>query len=681
MISESHQKVTAIHLKRNAYLYIRQSTLRQVLENTESSKRQYGLRQKAVALGWPMERVIVIDNDLGMSGAESDRAGFQELVSEVGLGRAGIVMGLEVSRLARNSMDWHRLLEICALTETLILDEDGIYDPGHFNDRLLLGLKGTMSEAELHILRARLQGGLLNKARRGELKMRLPIGLLYNESDKVILDPDRQIQNAIRQLFTTFVRTGTAHATVKHFREQGLKFPRRINNGSDKGDVLWGELGHTRVLQILHNPRYAGAFVFGRTKSHHHGVGRTSARKVPQEDWQVVLQDTHSGYISWEEFESNQTHLRENAQAHGLERQKSPPREGSALLQGLVICGKCGKRMTVRYKYSGKQLVPQYICQQKGIEQALPICQHIPGDSIDNLLSQLLLEIITPLNLEVALAVESELHSRLQETDTLRQQQVERAKYEAELARRRYFRVDPDNRLVADELEADWNEKLRIFQTTLEECERQRLSDRQLLDDRKKQEIRNLSDDFPRIWNNPKTSHRERKRLIRLIIEDVTLVKEQEVSVQIRFKSGATKSLTLPRQKTAWQLHQTPRQVVEEIDRLLDQYTDGQISKKLNAQGLRSGKGEEFNPRMVAKVRRHYNLKSRYDRLREMGLLTQQEIAQELGITEQSVKIWRNDGRLRGQVYNDRKQCLYESIVKSSPDKYPRVKQCQSTPI
>jgi len=278
MMGEGGLKVTARHLKRQAYLYVRQSSLRQVLENTESTKRQYDLRGRAVALGWPAEQVSVIDADLGQSGASAaDREGFQHLVTEVSLGRAGIVMGLEVSRLARNSTDWHRLLEICALTDTLILDEDGIYDPAHFNDRLLLGLKGTMSEAELHVLRARLRGGIVNKARRGELEIRLPIGFVYDTEGKVRLDPDERIRSAITHLFQTFRRCGSATATVKAFREQGLKFPRRIYVGPRKGEVLWGDLEHSRTRWVLQHPTYAGVFCFGRTRQRKHPDGDMSS--------------------------------------------------------------------------------------------------------------------------------------------------------------------------------------------------------------------------------------------------------------------------------------------------------------------------------------------------------------------------------------------------------------------
>ena len=302
------QKVTASHLGRDAYLYVRQSSLRQVVEHGESTQRQYALRERALALGWPTERIHVIDSDLGQSGASAvGREGFQQLVAEVGLGHAGLVMGLEVSRLARNSSDWHRLLEICALTTTLILDEDGLYDPAHFNDRLLLGLKGTMSEAELHFLKARMRGGALNKARRGELKMRLPVGFLYNDRDKVILDPDRQVQTSIRCFFATFLRTGSATATVKDFRRQGLLFPRRIHKGLHKGELHWADLTHTRALTCLHNPRYAGAFFYGRTRTIRRPNGRYSSHSLAREDWFTLLPDAHEGYLSWEQFEAMQS--------------------------------------------------------------------------------------------------------------------------------------------------------------------------------------------------------------------------------------------------------------------------------------------------------------------------------------------------------------------------------------
>ncbi|HWS83477.1 MAG TPA: recombinase family protein [Ktedonobacteraceae bacterium] len=391
MMSDAHQKVTARHVQRQAMLYVRQSTLHQVLENTESTARQYALRERAIALGWPIERIITIDQDLGQSGASAvDREGFQRLVAEVGLGHVGVVLGLEVSRLARSSLDWHHLLEICAMTGTLILDEDGLYDPVTFNDRLLLGMKGTMSEAELHILRARLRGGILNKAGRAVLKLPLPMGLAYAEDETVILDPDAQIQQAFRVLFATFKRIGSAWGTVKYFREQGLLFPRRVRTGPHVGEVHWAPLLHSTMLKVLRNPRYAGAFCFGRTRTSKRLDGKKRTEALPQEEWPFLFKEAHAGYISWEEYEENQQQLQHNRQAHGEDRRHSPAREGSALLQGLVICGRCGNRMTVRYHQHkhGTRLYPEYECQKERVEKADHYCQRVLGAGLDAAISQ-----------------------------------------------------------------------------------------------------------------------------------------------------------------------------------------------------------------------------------------------------------------------------------------------------
>ncbi len=655
-----HQKVTSSHLQRDAYLYVRQSTVRQVFENTESTQRQYALRERAVALGWPIERVVVIDSDLGQSGASStDREGFQKLVGEVGMGRAGIVLGLEVSRLARNSSDWHRLLEICALTDTLLLDEDGVYSPGDFNDRLLLGLKGTMSEAELHVLRARLRGGILNQARRGALKMALPVGLVYDPVGNVVLDPDQQVQRSIELLFKTFERVGSASATVKHFREQGLCFPRRPRRGPHKGELLWEALRHWRVLHVLHNPRYAGTFFFGRTRTHKR-PGRTVAVEIlPREEWTVLLADAHPGYISWAQFERNQQRLLDNAQAHGAQRRKSPPREGPALLQGLVLCGVCGRRMTVRYHSRKGAQWPDYVCQREGIETATSKCQTIPGSGLDQAIGELLVETVTPMTLEVALQVQAELQARIDEADTLRRQHVQRARQEADLARRRFMEADPANRLVVDVLEAEWNDKLRALNAAQEEFEQRRAHDRQHLSDKQRQQILALATDFPRLWNDPKTPQRERKRMVRLLLKDVTLTKSNVITAGVRFKGGTSRTLTLPLAQPSWQLRQTPAQVVAEIDALLDHKTEGEIVATLNARGLVSGEGKPFHANIVQKIRRAYGIRTRYDRLRDAGMLTLTEIAAVLGVSTGTVKTWRNHGLLRAQAYNDKNECLY----------------------
>jgi DNA invertase Pin-like site-specific DNA recombinase len=658
MTRPAHQKVTASHLRRDAYLYVRQSTVRQVFENTESTRRQYALRERAVAMGWPIERVIVIDSDLGQSGASStDREGFQKLVGEVGMGRAGIVLGLEVSRLARNSTDWHRLLEICALTDTLILDEDGVYNPGDFNDRLLLGLKGTMSEAELHVLRARLRGGILNQARRGALKMPLPVGLTYDPVDNVVLDPDRQVRQSLEHLFETFARTGSASAAVRHFREQRLRFPRRPRSGPRKGELLWEPLRHWRVLHVLHNPRYAGAFCFGRSRTRKRPGGTVEIEMLPRDEWTVLLHDAHPGYISWEQFETNLRRLRDNAQAHGADRRKSPPREGPALLQGLAICGVCGRRMTVRYHTRKGKQWPEYVCQSEGIETASSKCQSIPGSGIDQAVGGLLVEAVTPMTLEVALQVQAELEARAHEADALRRQRVERARHEADLARRRFMEADPGNRLVVDVLEAEWNDKLRALHDAQEELEQRRAQDHQELGEEQRNQILALATDFPRLWNDPRTPQRERKRMVRLLLEDVTLTKGDEITAGVRFRGGATRSLTLALAQPSWQIRQTPAQVVAEIDILLDHHTEAEIPDILNERGLVSGEGKPFHVIMVQRIRRSYGLRKRYDRLRDAGMLTLTEITGMLGVSTRTVKIWRDCGLLRAHAYNDKYEC------------------------
>jgi DNA invertase Pin-like site-specific DNA recombinase len=671
MIIEAQSKVQARHLKKNAYLYIRQSTLRQVFENTESTQRQYDLQRRALALGWKLDQIIVIDSDLGQSGASAvDRQGFQRLVTEVSLGRAGIVMGLEVSRLARNSTDWHRLLEICALADTLILDEDGIYDPAHFNDRLLLGLKGTMSEAELHVLRARLRGGVLNKARRGELEMRLPIGFVYDTQRRVCLDPDARIQESIHQLFRTFRRTGSATATVKAFREQGLQFPRRLYRGPQKGEVLWAELTHSRVLWVLHHPRYAGAFCFGRSRQRKHPDGHHVFERLPPEEWTALIHDAHEGYITWEEFEQNVQRLRDNAHAQGADRERGAPREGPALLQGLAVCAVCGERMTVRYHVQGGRKVPDYMCQRRGIEQAQPVCQQIHGQALDEAIGKLLIETVTPLTLEVALAVQKELENRAEERECLRRQEVEQARYQSDLARRRYMQVDPDNRLVADSLEAEWNEALRALAQAQERCEQHRQADGAGLDEQQRASILALAQDFPCLWNDPQTADRERKRMARLLIADVTLLKGVEVTAQVRFNGGATHTLHVPLPQPAWMARQTPPAVVSAIDTLLDDHTDGETAECLNRQGLTSGEGKRFHRAMVTRIRTVYALPSRYERLRARGLLTLSEIAERLGVEPSTVKIWRRAGLLVGHDYNDKGQYLFEPPGPDAPKKF-----------
>ncbi len=667
MNTESSRKVTNDHLKRDAFLYVRQSTLRQVFENTESTKRQYALRDRAVALGWPLERVHVIDCDQGHSGASvADREGFQKLMGEVGMGRAGIVMGLEVSRLARNCSDWHRLLEISALSNTLILDEDGLYDPSDFNDRLLLGLKGTMSEAELHMILARCRGGILNKARRGEFRSRLPIGLVYGENGSVKLDPDKQVQETVRFFFETFRRTGSVLGVVRTFRTQELLFPRRFETGPQKGEVHWGKLCHTRALHLLHNPRYTGAYIYGRSRRRRGGNLRQRER-LSREDWLVFLPEAYQGYITWKEYEENQERIAANAQRLGKEREKGPAREGPALLQGLVICGRCGRRMQVRYhRRKGGEEIPAYFCQYEAATHGAKTCQAVWGVAIDARISDLLLELVSPLSLEVGLSVEKELRARGEEADALRRKEVERIRYEAELARRRYMRVDPDNRLVADELEAEWNVNLRSFRQAQEDYERRHEKETLELDSEATRRILALATDFPRLWKDAGTPQVERKRMVRLLIEDVALTKGEKVNVQVRFKGGGIRTLEVEAPRKLADQRRTQRAVVEEVDRLLEQNTEREAAAILNKQGMRSGTGNEFTTAAVRRVRTTYGLKTRCQRLRAAGLLTSREVAGILGIDHKAVRRWRVRGKIKGHRYNDHGQFLYEHPARGS---------------
>lgn len=657
-------KVTTDQLTRDAYLYIRQSSLKQVTDNQESTKRQYSLRDRALALGWIRKQIVTIDCEQGQSGADSsDREGFQRLVADVGMGRAGIVMGLEVSRLARNSADWHRLLEICGLTQTLILDEDGLYDPSHFNDRLLLGLKGTMSEAELHILRARLRGGVINKAKRGELKLPLPVGFIYDDQDQVMMDPDKRVQQAINLLFKTFDQTGSAFLTVKIFRKKGLKIPKRPRTGPSKGVTVWADLTHDQVLRTLHNPRYAGIFFYGRSQTFRTANGTYGLRAKPMDQWTVCLPNSHSAYITQEKFEKNKKILLENAQAHGHDRRKSPPREGPALLQGLAVCGLCGRRMTLRYHERQGELYPDYVCQNEGIASAKKICQSISGGSIDQKISDLLIETMTPSSLEVALAVQREMESNLNQIKGLKEKGVQQARYEAELAQQRFMNVDPRNRLVADSLEVQWNSKLCQLNLAEEEFEKNQLEEKSLMDEKKRKAILALATDFPRLWRDPKTPAREKKRMARLLLEDVTLIKKEKIVIQVRFKGGAHQTYEIPAPVNGFMAKKTSPEIITEVNKLLDRFHPREVADSLNKRGMRTSENKLFSTAAINRIQVTYKLKDRHQRMKDQGMLTRLQIKKMLGVGSIILKKWKDQGVLKVHNYGD----AYQNILYENP--------------
>ncbi len=647
---------------KKTYLYIRQSTFYQVVNNTESTARQYDLQGRALTLGWPAERIHVIDIDQGHSGASAaDRQGFQHLVAEVSLGRAGIVLGLECSRLARDSADWQQLIKICAHNDTLICDEDGLYDPASFNDRLLLGLKGTMAESELHFLRARMQGGLLAKARRGELKLRLPAGLAYDAAGTIMLDPDTEVRGALQLLLDTFTATGSARAVVAAFNTAHLTFPGRHQGGPHAGELYFKPLTHDIVLDVLHNPAYAGAYVYGRSKTSTDLDGRVHSHLRPVTDWIVLIRDHHPGYLTWAQYERNQAVLTANAASRGEDRAAGPAREGCALLQGVVICGRCGLRMTVGYHtLANRTRVPAYHCQRVGIRNALPACQAITGAGIDAAISALICDTLTPLALQTAVAVTAELAADARKADAVRAAHVQRAQNAADTAGRRYLSVDPANRLVAGNLEADWNTRLRELAEARDHYARARDTDI-ALDEHQQARVLALAGDFPALWNDPATPMRERKRLLRLLITDVTLTRAGDGSTrcQVRFTGGQHHTLTLPRPLTATEQHTTDPATVQLIDELLNDHPFDEIAAILGDRGITGGWGRAFTVQNLAALCRARGLSTHADRLRSTGMLTISEIAADLKVTPQTIGKWHRRGLITGRRTSRRGECLY----------------------
>jgi DNA invertase Pin-like site-specific DNA recombinase len=609
----SLSKIQPEHLDRVAVIYVRQSSLMQVRDNTASTMRQYDLVQRAMSLGWPREHIQVIDQDQGHSGSSTiGRDGFQSLVAEVGLKHCGAVLSLEVSRLARSCSDWYHLLEICALTDTLVIDEEGIYDPGHYNDRLLLGFKGTMSEAELHWLRQRLLGGKLTKAELGELRFRLPIGLVYDPIGRVVLDPDEEVQAVVRLVFDLFEQYRSALAVVKHFNTHHLRFPDRLWQRTRKGELVWEPLRCGRVLSLLHNPFYAGAYVYGRTKTRRQALpgeeprikGRT--RQVKREDWPIVMLDAHPGYISWEQFRSHQQVLDDNRTWRPEER-RGVVREGAALLQGIVLCGICGRRMNVRYHADGS--IPSYECRQAHAQLAEKTCQTIRGDGIDQAVARCFLEAIQPAHLAVSLSTLDQLEVRAKQLDRQWQLRLERAQYEADLARRRYTAVDPDNRLVARSLERDWNEKLASVEQLHREYATVPKPTALVLTALERERILLLAQNVPAVWHAPTTMPEERKQLVRFLIKDVTLTRrETRIEVRIRWRTEALTEATVARPKLVADARRTDPQVVTRIRELAPTHTATQIALLLNEQGWQTGLGGNFTTSKVEWVRAAYGI-------------------------------------------------------------------------
>jgi len=654
-------KITNAHLAKTAILYIRQSTVRQVYENNESTVRQYALKDRLIVLGWPADRIITIDQDLGKSGAESkNRDGFQALVGDVSNNLVGAVASIECSRLSRSSADWSRLTQFCAYTNTLLIDADGVYDPNDFNDRLLLGLKGTMSEAELHFLQERMRGGLMNKAKRGELKRPVPVGYLYSD-DCLIKDPDTEVQNAVGMVFDAFRRTGSAHGAVQYFKVRGYKFPYRIGKGFRKGEVEWVALAFHHVSQVLHNPCYAGVYSYGEYQTVWTPEGKRQ-RKMPREDWHVFIKDHHAPYITFEEFEENERILSENFTQRKSTEQKTPPREGPALIQGLVWCGQCGKRMTVQYNQQNGHPVPAYVCQKDSVENGGGVCQHIPGQAVDDKIAELLVAKLTPEVIAQSIAVQKELDHRQDETLTYYRMRVEKCRYEADLARRRFLNVDPENRLVALELESAWNIKLKNLDDARKECEIQSEKIERGKNERDYSLVSGLAENFAVMFQSGKISCKDKKRMVRYLIEDVTLSrKERSILVQIRYRGHTTQSVVIDAPLRSYEAWTTDPDVIKIIDNAAESEIAEDIAVLLNKQGYRSGKGKPFTPNIVKRIMYANSIPNMKERYLDQGYIISAAKAASMGITTGGLMHQIRSGRYQGEYIrvNARNECVF----------------------
>jgi DNA invertase Pin-like site-specific DNA recombinase len=627
-------KIGQRHRGRLALVYLRQSTAAQVREHAESTMRQYALADSAAGLGWDRSQVLVLDGDLGLSGRSTRlRSDFKEVVSKVCQGEAGLVLVLEASRLSRNSADFQRLLEFCQVTDTLIADADGIYDLRDFNDQLLLGFKGTMSAVELHILAQRMQEAKRAAARRGELRLPLPIGYVYDIDDQVVLDPDQEVQAAVADVFRAFEATGSCCGVVKAFRDR--RFP--THGQSWTGEVTWMRLRQSQARAILRNPAYAGAYVSGRVKAERQidagGFIRTRSIEQPPERWEVVVRDHHPGYISWETFLSNQRQLASNRTQGGAR----PPREGSALLQGVVLCGHCGGTMGISYSSSG---AAHYRCRSRLDQAHTRGCRSVSAGLVDPLVERRLLEIVTPQQIELALAAAEELTQR--EARTLRafELRAERARYEASRAERAYHLCEPENRLVARSLEQRWEAKLAAVAEAEAAVEAHRAQRPPLP---QKAELATLAADLRRLWNEPTTSPRDRKRVLRTLITDVTLTSDpagDEIRVGIRWRAGACEEQVAARTRM-----RTGQEAVGLIRRRkLEGLRDTDIAAELRALGLRTARGNEFGTRDVRNVRHSLGL-LRPSPL-QPGELTVSQVAARLGVKPGTVYYWLRAGLL-----------------------------------
>lgn len=593
------EKITDQQLQRLAIVYVRQSTPQQVLEHRESTARQYALTDRAVALGWPRAAVEVIDEDQGHSGSSvAGRSGFQRLLSDISLDRVGIVLGLEMSRLARSCKDWHALLELCAIYQTLLADADGLYDPSDYNDRLLLGLKGTMSEAELHILKSRMQQGMWNKAERGELLNHPPIGYVRSVSARdgagdYVIDPDEQAQAVVRLIFDQFVRLGSIGGLLRWMVRNDVRLPVRPHFGVNRGELVWRRPSRATLLNMLHHPIYAGAYRWGHREidPRKQLPGRPSTGRTfnAHDKCRVLIRDRFAAYITWDEFEKNQRKLEENSAVGTV---MAAPKHGPSVLSGLLVCGRCGRRMLVGYSNTGgaKTKTLRYSCQRAAIDYGEPVCQSLAGAPLEAFVIERLLQAISPASLELSLAAAEDIQHERQQLDDHWQQRLTRSRYEVEHARRQYAAVDPEHRLVARELERRWDDALRADEQQQADYARFQADSPASLSPGERQQIGSLSQDLPALWQADSTTPEDRQTVARLLLEQVTVNVEgntDRVEVALIWAGGFISRHTLTRPVQTYEQLSNYEELVQRIESLRGEgRTLSQIAAALNSEGF-----------------------------------------------------------------------------------------------
>ncbi len=649
------QKLTASHLRRAALVYVRQSTEAQLERNTESTERQYALVERALELGFAREQVELIDEDLGVSGSgTSERRGFAHLAAEVALGHAGLVLGLEVSRLARNNADWYRLLDLCGVTDTVIGDADGLYHPGSFNDRLLLGLKGTMSEAELHTLRSRLEGGIRNKAARGELRRGLPVGLVWGEVDgEVLLDPDEAIRGAIAVIFERFAELGSARQVWLWLRREGVQFPLQ----RFPGELRWVEPSYHQIHSVLTNPVYAGAYAYGKTRRERyvdeHGHPRQRVRHLPREEWDVLIWDHHPGFIDRQTFERNQARIARNTRPRAHEP-GGAIREGAALLQGIAVCGRCGRKLKVHYQGRRGHQSPNYHCPGSVlVEGRGKWCLRVGGSQIDEAVADSLLQALTPVGVSAALRAAEELEADHDAALAQWRLQVERAQYEAARAERRYRAVEPEHRLVARGLEREWEEKLSALAAAEAELSLRERQRPRTLTPEEREQLLQLGADLGRVWSAPPTRDRDRKQLLGCLVEEVILDvirEDRRATLTVRWRGGALTELAVPLPRPQPTIR-TDEDTIDLLRRLAVHYDDATIAGILNRQGRRSATGERFTAIIVGGLRRYRGIPAHQPPADppDGQLLPIAKAAEVLGVAPSTLHRWLGDGFVAGE--------------------------------